>query len=455
MASRELQLCSRIIQSGNLHDVIEWGITSEDFLTGEGQAIFGMITGYYRQNETAGSVIGVHAAIDKFPTFELCDDAGMSTDALCLEVRRVRMVKVLQKQLKLAMSIAESDPLKAASMARSGASDIIDMGSTRSTDVRMLGALDQIVTEYTMKEDGIDMSCGPWPWEPLNDATDGMQPDDYVVFYGRPKSFKSWVLSYIIAHSYHGGKRALIYTKEMSALNIFKRVTASILEVDYRAFKKAKLTVEERNALFTLQAMIRQSNETQAEQLICLSGQDAPAGGDNVPWLQSKVDTFDPDYVFVDGLYLLSDTNNAKKREERVSNISRGLRQMQLDTGKPLITTLQANRNAAKHEEANLDELSFSDAIGQDATLVLRVINEQTGPTVQVVVGGARECDLNGFRINAVPATDFTYHSALTDKDINKATDKDNEEREKDKHAAKKKRGKTKTYSAGSRIDAM
>jgi hypothetical protein len=118
-------------------------------------------------------------------------------------------------------------------------------------------------------------------------------------------------------------------------------------------------------------------------------------------------------------------------------NISRDLRQMVLSTGVPVIATMQANRKAAGHNDANLDEIAYSDALAQDATMAARVINDKVSPTISVVIGGSREFKLHGFRINAVPARDFSYHSELTEKDIEKAKEGDQSEVEKKKETVR------------------
>jgi hypothetical protein len=182
------------------------------------------------------------------------------------------------------------------------------------------------------------------------------------------------------------------------------------------------LTHEEKNSLYAVQRMMR----THPGMLTILSGRDAPAGGDTVAWLRAKVESYKPDIIFIDGVYLLSDIKNAKKDHERVMNISRAIRQMILDTRVPVLVTHQANRKAAGHQEANSDELAYSDAISQDATSIIRIINEKATDTVAMVLGGvSREFSLNGFRINAKPAVDFTFHSLLTSEEIENAKKQD------------------------------
>jgi len=115
---------------------------------------------------------------------------------------------------------------------------------------------------------------------------------------------------------------------------------------------------------------------------------------------------------------------------------------MVLDTGIPVIATAQANRHAAGHNSANLDEIAHSDAIGQDATAAFRVINEKQTPTIILATAGSREFKMDGFRINAIPASDFSYHSLVTMKELEKAKEKDGTED--DQEAEKKKRNPVK-----------
>jgi hypothetical protein len=437
MASKEMQLISRVVYTGDLNTVLDWGITSEDMLTNEGRAMYNHILGYYSQADSVGSVIGPQAMTDVYTAFSRCDDEGMTTPALCLEVRRERLaIEGLNAQDNIREMFAH-DPLEAINMMHALASKLSNIGTGRNLDVTLGQSFDRLLTKYQMKKDGIDMSCGPWPWEVMNNVTGGFQEDDYIVFYGRPKSFKSWVLAYIIAWIFNQNKKGLIYTKEMTPDNIFMRVIACIAEISYHNFRMALLSHDEEQALYAAHQYIAAMEASQ--NLICLSGQDAPEGGDSVPWLRSKVEKYEPDFIFIDGLYLMSDIKKAKKDNERVRNISRDLRQMNLSLKIPLIATLQANREAAKHEEANLDEIAFSDGIGQDATAIIRVINEKGSPTCQLVMGGAREYELNGFRINAVPAQDFTYHGAVTAKEIKKAERDDSlPEDNPEAHAVKK-----------------
>jgi hypothetical protein len=92
---------------------------------------------------------------------------------------------------------------------------------------------------------------------------------------------------------------------------------------------------------------------------------------------------------------------------------------------KPVIGTIQANRAAGKNVRANSEEIAFSDALAQDATLFARVIQEPTHQNIAVVVGGARESLLQSFRIHGKCAQDFSFIGVIDNEEDIEGADKD------------------------------
>ncbi len=426
MATWELQLISRIVRTGDLNSAVQWGITLSDFLTVEGQALFNSLLGYYSAPGTSGSILGPQAVQQTFPNFILCDDPSMTLDALCYEVRKARLSLEFKTKIQSSLELADHDPMAAVNKAQTAMVDLQNIGFSRQTDVRFDESFSRTIRKMEMIEQGIDLSMGMWPWEPLQRATGGLQPADYVVLYGRPKNMKTWVLAFLIAWFHDMGKRMVIYTKEMTADNIFQRAGACLAQVRYHEFRVEPwlLSWQEKQSLYAVERILRRAQQEQT--VVCLSGKDAAEGGDTVPWLRSKVEMYKPDVVFVDGMYLMTDAKGNKKPNEKVGSISNDLRRLTLDTEIPVIATIQANREAAKNQDANLDEVAFSDKVSQDATLLMRCINEKDNPFVALIMGGAsREFQLNGFRIYGVPALNFNYAGEISDKEIEKAKEGD------------------------------
>lgn len=422
MAHQEQQLISRIVRTGCLSQVLEWGLTDEDFHTTEGHGWFIFLKGYAAAPDSRGAVPGVNTMRNKFPTFEPVDDTGMTLDALCMEVRTNRIKKDAEKAIKEATETLWDDPLGSLSKLSGRVNGLNALG-TKVTDQMYGQAMDHAVERYERAESGQSASGITWPWDPVNAVTAGVQEDDYIVFYGRPKSMKSFVLSKFAAHSYDEGLHVMIYTKEMPAWQLFRRVAACSARLPYDELRLGKLTPQDRKALFYLRQEVneREKMTDGRHTITTLSGRDAPPGTDNMSWLRGKIAKYEPDIVYIDGLYLMSPEGRALKDNDRVQQISRAARQMVLETHRPLIATMQANRNAAKHERAELDEIAFSDALSQDATNLIRVINEKDTPTIALVWGGSREYKMHGVRIWGIPCSNFAYKEIMTEKDIKKA----------------------------------
>ena len=421
MSAWDHQLLSRVIRTGDLEGIIEWGITVQDFATAETKAIFQQLIGYHSTPETAGSVWGPQSLQAILPNYVLTDDQGMTIDALCIEVRKNRLKGDSREIIRQFEEQVEIDPTKAVSFLQQRATDLQNDCATNKVD--FADAMSRVLYQYERVESGEQVCVVPWPWAPIQEKTLGIRSTDYIVIYGRPKSGKSWVLCFLIAWFFECGARLLIYTKEMDADEIFERVGCCLAGIDYERFVQGNLVPEERIALYHITEMLNVIREQQV--VVCLSGKDATEK-DTVAWLGAKIEKYQPHAVLVDGMYLMSDAHKARKLNERVRNISNAMRQLGLNKHIPIFATIQANRDAAKNEEANLDEVAFSDSVGQDATMLMRCIMEKNEGTIALIMGGAtRRFKLDGFRIYCQPAYNFGYYGELTQKEAEGVIRKD------------------------------
>jgi hypothetical protein len=457
VATAEHRLLTRIIQNGEMKEALKYGISEDDFMTLQLQGIWKNLYAYYKHNSTRGSVPAEDAFRQTYSHFEFVPAPGMTTEALCHDVRQARLTIRVKEAAEAAVAAAETDPLEAAIALRQCADSIILCGSNKNSDVMLSTQMAVLMDLYEQKEAGLIKPIAQWPWGPLAEETGGVIDEDYILFYGRPKSMKTFVLTYVMAMFYEQGKRVLCYTKEMTPNNMLLRTASCLGRLPYREARLAKLSPYHRATMKNLVEDVATfaADTNGRNNLIVLSGQDAQ-GHDGVVWLQSKIQQYKPDVCFVDGLYLLNDDNGSKKTADwqRVMHISRDVRQMILAEHVPIIATMQANRQAAKNQSAELDEIAYSDAVGQDITQAFRVVNEKHTPTIALIAAGAREYQMHGLRINGVPCTDFSFHSIMTEKEIGKAERDDATQDEPDSaEAHAKPRTKTQLTSQSKKLD--
>lgn len=451
MSSMEEQLVSRIIREGlpAYQRALEWGIGFEDFRAMMPLTIWKTFEEYYRSIETKGSIPGPSTIAVQFPTFQLIDDASMSLEALCREVRKERLKKQLKTQLLEAVTTSDFDPTLALTQLQASLGPLVDLGISRKTDIEFSDEFDRIIEDYDAIERGEFRAAASWPWPTLQEATGGISEDDFITLYGRPKSMKTWVLCYMIAFLLESGKSLLLYTKEMTPRNIFKRIAACLARLPYQEFRTGKLSPFYRAKLQDIYTFL---SDSYAGKLIALSAKDVSSGGDTVAWLRAKAEKYKPDVVCIDGMYLMSDGKGGKSSDwGRVTSISREVSAMRLDLQTPVIATMQANRKAAGHSNAELDEIAYADAIGQDATIAMRVVNEKGKPTIALVVGGSREFQLHGLRIGGIPSTDFEEKEVMSEKEILKAKEDDAKKEEDDdvSHAKPRRTPRTNGHANG------
>jgi replicative DNA helicase len=427
MPSLERMLNIKIIQTGELKNAIEWGVDEDDFLIPEDKVIYHRLISEYTSPDSTGSIIGPELARRIFPQLDLTEtDPFVTVDHLCHELRKQRMGRIILEKTKDLADLASSDPEMAVGVLNDVHTQLRGVQPGRSTDVGIGKGFTKVAGRYQKMKSGENVGVMPWPWKPLQDNTKGVQEDDYIVLYGRPKSMKTWVLVFLIFWAVSHDVRIIFYTKEMTDLNLYMRLAACFLHVIYDQLRLGYLTPEKEEELMILREWADKI-EKDTQQVICLSAKDAN-GHDTVSWLKGKVEKYEAQLAFIDGIYLMSvDTRKTLKDNERVMYISREVREMILHTHVPVIATIQANRKAEGHNEANLDEIAFSDALSQDCTIAARVIKSknEVPNTVSLVMGGLREFDMVGFKMYAVPCVDFSYHSMLTAKDVEKAKEDD------------------------------
>lgn len=449
MANAEMQLLSRIIYSGDIATVLGWGISDHDFRTNEAKGIWRYVEGYYAKTETSGAVIGPRVFQNVWPQIELLSDNGMTTEALCYEVRRARVVAEAKEAVVALVDNVEVDPSQAIAVLHTQMQNLLALGESKNHDLSFGDAMEKLVTRYQkVRDNQYAFAKMSYPWQILNEkAGGGIQEDDFIVIYGRPKMMKTWVLTSFIAEAFQREKTALVYTKEMTPENLAMRVAAVIGKFPYQELRTGKLSLEDE---MLLMEMVKYARDTYRKaNIIVLDGRMVGAGGDTVAWLQSKVEHYKPDIVFVDGMYLLSDNSGNKKTADwqRVTNISRGIRNMILHTRIPVVATMQANRGAAKHAEGNLDEIAYADAVGQDATVAMRTVNNRKEETINLILAGSREFKLDGIKIKGKPATDFSFVSILTESDIQQV--------EKEEVQSEEAKAKAKARKPRTRADAV
>ena len=442
-ASVEYQVVSKLIETGDLTALTKAKITEDFFHASECREIFRFVRDHYHKQNTYGSVPSRDLLKKKFPGFAFVK-TNDTLATLCEFLRDTRLTSNLQQVMEEIDAMALSDPHQALDLLRTHA---LSMSSAyeQDNDHAIASAHDALLAEYEQVSKGMGTTGIPFPWDVLNKETQGMNPEDYIVIYGRPKSMKSWVAFVIAAHAYFECKqRVLVSSLELAPRLCLRRIAALLSKVSYSRVKRGKLTSQEYERFFTtlkcLKQMERKSEDRRQGLLVSGRG-GRNAGG--VSSLHAKIKEYDPDLVIVDGVYLMKDDRQSARNVDwkSMSHISQDLKDTAATCKIPLIAVTQANKTGSKTkpQDATVDEVAYSDSFGQDADLVMKVTKRRdemkNEPELFISFPASRESELNAFVIEGKPAVSFGFKRAVLAQD---------EEDEEESEAPKKKKGSKK-----------
>jgi replicative DNA helicase len=182
-----------------------------------------------------------------------------------------------------------------------------------------------------------------------------------------------------MAHSawYPQKKSVLFVSMEMMVPIIANRLTAMHSHLNLSHLNKATLSSKSFNKM--------------RDDLVALQSHESPLylmDGNltaTVEDIWSTANQLKPDIILIDGGYLLGHPNNKLDRFSRVAENTRLLKHT-IATGLniPVVCSWQFNRKAAKKktEETGLEDIGFSDEIGQLSSIVLGLFEQESVETM-------------------------------------------------------------------------
>ena len=101
------------------------------------------------------------------------------------------------------------------------------------------------------------------------------------------------------------------------------------------------------------------------------------AAGATVSGIASKIQTLQPDIVFIDGVYLMVDEQSGEANTpQALTNITRGLKRLAQRFDKPIVISTQVLTWKMKKGNVTADSIGYSSSFFQDADIILGLQRE-------------------------------------------------------------------------------
>jgi replicative DNA helicase len=190
-----------------------------------------------------------------------------------------------------------------------------------------------------------------WTW--------GLHPEEVTTVAARSGVGKTAFAIQIALRLVTNGLRVLIVSREMSSVQILKRMFAQITRIDGMKFRKRSFTADE----WTL---IEELTEDFKKYKLHINTDIS-----NVNDIKKRIREIKPDVVIVDYLQLLTPTTNEGSREREVATMSRELKNMTATFKIPIIQLSQLNGEAGEKRPMGEGHVRESRAIYQNSNNVI------------------------------------------------------------------------------------
>lgn len=202
----------------------------------------------------------------------------------------------------------------------------------------------------------------------LDYMTAGLQPSDLVLIAARPSMGKTaFALSVLDQIAVKCNLPAVIFSLEMSNIQLVNRLFAMKAKVDSNKIRTGNLTEEEWNRI-----MFDAAEKIYESKLII---DDTP--GISATELCSKCRKYKLDHdiqlIVVDYIQMMTSGTRSENRQQEISDISRALKSLARELNVPVIALSQLNRSVesrANHRPM-LADIRESGAIEQDADVIM------------------------------------------------------------------------------------
>lgn len=394
MSSEGRRLLSAIVADGSVKSLI--GLSDDLFKDGE-KGLFDFVVSHVSKFGKVPSpeTIEEHVGDVLVPTSETVEYYVEQCERRYLHNSLKKAVLTMQDCLKM------EDSDKALQSMLEAAAELHQRKHKKNLfDFREIA--DLIYLDYKTKQMGDDGDRLMFGWDTLDAMTNGVGAGDFVAYVGRPASGKTFKLLYSALKGWESKVHTPMFVSmEMMNIVIAQRLAAMHTSKNLTKLMKAMMTTK---AWTSMMEKLEKAKEYE-KPLWMVDGNLTSTVSDIVMMARQMK----PSCIFVDGAYLLQHPNPKASKFDKITDNAESLKQkVATDLGIPVICSYQLNREAAKKFEKNkedigLEDIYGSDAIGQLATVVLGLFEEdnvetQKQRTIDIMKG--RNGERGRFKIN-------------------------------------------------------
>lgn len=415
MADLQHSALSKIITEGELRPFVDGKITADFFPDETWKKVYIFLLSHWRKYSAPPTPDVVQRSFPTY-TWDTGDDQPVDYYVDQLRARREHFIYITALQDASDVAADRDEPDKHLHIRRVLHEALVQAKTetTSTRDVDIVSGADGIMQRLADRRERPGHLRGlATGFDGIDYVTGGLQPEQFIVITGVPKSGKSSFLLYIAKHIHQIGKTSLFVGFEMSNQEQEDRLVSLLSGVSLTKILNGTTNLKELRAI---QRALKQLKSTTTPFILSAD----VTSGMTVSGLQAKIADYQPDVLFVDGIYMMEsdrlDPRQYPKGSPQVlTDISRSLKQLAQSARIPIVVSTQSLISRAKGG-LTLASIGYTSAFGQDADLILgverqpdsnlskfHVMESRSGPRKDVMVewdwdhGSVTEIDLSAW----------------------------------------------------------
>lgn len=365
--NNDARLISKIVEDRNIGVALERNVNEHWFADVNDKKMFRFLHNHYTNYQECPSL---DVILENFPTYQtlgIQDRIDYLIDRAVENRRKASVIKTIDEVLS---SIEKNQDHEGAiiSMER-GLIRLEEEGLTRSNDLEITDAAKHAKEEYEFRKANPGLLGLATGFPTMDEATSGLQPGQLIVIVAPPKTGKSTLALQIALNAHLNGKVPMFMSFEMSNSEQKSRYYAMRARISHRRLMTGTLNPDEETRYFKIVESIERMNER-------FWFVDS-SGGQTVGAVTSKVQSKNPDIVFIDGTYLMIDEQSGESNTpQAITNITRSLKRLAQKINKPIVISTQALTWKMKKGQVTADSIGYSSSFHQDADVIFGLQRE-------------------------------------------------------------------------------
>ena len=355
----QLQAICKILETGDFSFVIMNNLTEEHFFNY--RAEFNFIKNHYNQYKVVPDKV---TFLNTFPDFDYISVREPENFLVEQLVKDYQTSVIIQKFNTIKKQVeAGNTPDAITSIIK--AAEELSKSSTTMTCVDLLKDKSRF-DKYVERTYNKEKYYIPTGFKDLDKIIGGIDiENEFMVIAARTGRGKTMTLVKLAAEAARQGKTVGIYEGEMTEDKLGYRIDTMLSHINNNSITRGDLYVKEayKNYMDTL--------DTKGYGAIKVITPNSINGPATVSALEAFINKEKLDILFVDQFSLLEDTSHAKAMHERVGNIAKDLKKLQVKSLIPVVAVAQMNRTKNEDGEQDTTQIGLSDMIPQYATVLL------------------------------------------------------------------------------------